>query len=194
MDSFAKMVFNTSPDDEDKLLWQLIQTESCHASFDRLYEKYWEYTFDLAFARTKDLNLAEDITQGLFLRLWEKRASLTIANLPNYLFIAVKNGVLNWIKSEQRKYPLTDTLMELKEAGTATDYTILYEELLSIHDRLVDQFTPAQQEIYHMRFEEDLTTKEIAEKLGISRKTVQNQVHLCVTKVKKALSLLYTFF
>src|SRR5690606_27992434 len=103
MNSFAKMVFNASTDDEDKQLWHLIQTAGCHASFDRLYEKYWEYVFELAFVRTKDLNLAEDITQGLFLRLWEKRQSLTITSLPNYLFIAVRNGVLNWIKAEQRK-------------------------------------------------------------------------------------------
>lgn len=188
------MAFDKSTDDEDKKLWQLIQTLSCHASFDRLYEKYWAYVFEFAYARTKDLNLAEDITQGLFLRLWEKRRSLTINNIRNYLFIAVKNEVLNWIKVEQRKSPLTATLAELKEADIATDHSLLYQELLSIHDELIDQFTPAQQEIYHMRFREDLTTKEISEKLGISRKTVQNQVHLCVTKLKKAISLLYMLF
>ncbi|MFC3197663.1 sigma-70 family RNA polymerase sigma factor [Parapedobacter deserti] len=194
MDSFARMAFDRSTDDEDKRLWHLIQTASCHASFDRLYEKYWAYVFELAYARTKDLNLAEDITQGLFLRLWEKRQSLQITNIRSYLFIAVKNGVLNWIKAEQRKTPLTATLAELQEADTATDHSLLYQELLSIHDELIDRFTPAQQEIYHMRFRDDLTTKEIADKLGISRKTVQNQVHLCVTKLKKALSLLYTIF
>lgn len=192
MNSFAKMVFNASTDDEDKRLWHLIQTASCHASFDRLYEKYWEYVFDLAFVRTKDLKLAEDITQGLFLRLWEKRESLTLTHIPNYLFIAVRNGVLNWIKAEQRKYPLTDTLAALKEAGTETDHTLLYQELLSLHEQLVDRFTPAQQEIYQLRFNEDLTTKEIASRLGISRKTVQNQLHLCVTKLRKALALLNT--
>lgn len=194
MGSFAKMAFNTSTEEEDKRLWHLIQTASCHASFDRLYEKYWEYVFGLAFSRTKDLNMAEDLTQGLFLRLWEKRQSLTIANIPGYLFIAVKNGVLNWIKTEQRKFPLTATLAELKETDTAADHSMLYQELLSIHDQLVDQFTPAQQEIYRMRFNEDLTTKEIAGKLGISRKTVQNQVHLCVTKLRKALGVLTTLF
>lgn len=187
------MVFNTSTEDEDRLLWHLIRTESCHASFDRLYEKYWEYVFELAYARTKDLDLAEDITQGLFLRLWENRQSLTIANTPGYLFIAVKNGVLNWIKAEQRKYPLTDTLAAIMEADTGSDHAVLYRELLSIHDQLVDRFTPAQQEIYRMRFNEDLTTKEIASRLGISRKTVQNQLNLCVTKLKKAITLLYTF-
>ena len=194
MDSFAKMVFNASTDDEDKRLWHLIQTADCHASFDRLYEKYWEYVFELAFVRTKDLNLAEDITQGLFLRLWEKRQSLTITSLPNYLFIAVRNGVLNWIKAERRKYPLTDTLTALKEADTEADHTLLYRELLSLHNQLVDRFTPAQQEIYQMRFNEDLTTKEIASRLGISRKTVQNQLHLCITKLRKALALLSAVF
>ena len=188
------MAFNVSTADEDKQLWRLIQTASCHASFDRLYEKYWEYVFELAYARTNDLDLAEDITQGLFLRLWEKRESLTIANFPSYLFIAVKNGVLNWIKAEQRKYPLTDTLTALMEADTASDHAVLYRELLAMHDQLVDRFTPAQQEIYCMRFNEDLTTKEIANRLGISRKTVQNQLHLCVTKLRKALGGLTTLF
>lgn len=194
MDSFAKMAFNRSTDDEDRRLWQLIQTASCHTAFDRLYEKYWEYVLALAFARTKDLDLAEDITQGLFLRLWEKRQSLDIANIQSYLFIAVRNGVLNWLKAEQRKYPLAETLTALQEADTESDHTVLYRELLALHDQLVDRFTPAQQEIYLMRFNEDLTTKEIASRLGISRKTVQNQLNLCVTKLRKALGVLTTLF
>lgn len=185
---------NVSPEDEDTLLWEQIRTAGCHASYDRLYEKYWAYVFELAYARTKDLSLAEDITQGLFLRLWEKRQSLNILSIRSYLFISVKNSVLNWIKAEQRRYSLTDTLDALTEADadTGSDYAVLYRELLAVHDQVIGRFTPAQQEIYQMRFNEDLTTKEIAGRLGISRKTVQNQLHHCVTKLRKALAVLGT--
>ncbi|MGK6352013.1 RNA polymerase sigma factor [Parapedobacter sp. DT-150] len=174
----------------DRELLHRLREGVCYDAFTELYERHWHYVYHLAVARTGETGIAQDITQSLFLDLWENRQLRRIDDLRAYLFMSVRNRVLNWIKTEHRKYLTSDIISGLKSEGLPADHLLRYRELMQLHERVVSSFTPSQQVIYRLRYQEDLNTGQIAEQLGISRKTVQNQLRNCVLRLRKVLTVL----
>lgn len=184
-------MFTTKEDKaEDDLLLQQIKANNGSA-FDALYDKYWERVYNAAYKRLKDADYAKDITQDIFMQIWNKRKEMDIGHFAPYLFTAVRNNVFKWMQKEQKFTPIPELLAHLAEAKDQTDAELLRKEFMHRYEALVNTLTPAQQEIFRMRFHDDLTTKEIAEKLNITRKTVQNQLGKSVIQLRDSLDLLY---
>lgn len=184
-------MFTTREDKvEDDLLLQQIKANN-ELAFDALYGKYWEQVYNAAYKRLKDADSAKDITQDIFLQIWHKRKEMNIAHFAPYLFTAVRNNVFKLMLKEQKFTPIPELLAHLAQAKEQADAELLRKEFMLKYEALVNTLTPAQQEIFRMRFHEDLSTKEIAEKLNITRKTVQNQLGKSVIQLRDSLELLY---
>lgn len=174
---------------QDKQLLQKIAT-GCEDSFNTLYERYWENTYVSAYKRLKDADLAKDIVQEIFTHIWCKRETLQIDNLPAYLHVAVRNRVFKQMAMEKLSHPFFAVLERLPSLQQQTDSNLLAKEFYKTYQALVNSLPAKKQHIYRLRFENDLSTKDIAEQLGLSRKTVQNQLTKAVEFLKTALSLL----
>jgi RNA polymerase sigma-70 factor (ECF subfamily) len=161
------------------------------AAFHLLYERYWEQVYNSAYKRLNDADYAKDITQDIFLQLWSRRKDLDIAYVPGYLYTSVRNNVFKWMEKEQRFTTIPDLLACLEQQSDQADVELLRKEFMLKYETLVNSLPAAQQTIFKLRFHEDLSTKEIAEKLDISRKTVQNQLGKSVTQLRDALDMLY---
>lgn len=171
---------------DDKLLLQQMRDGSSNA-FDALYDKYWEDVYVAAYRRLGDAAYAKDITQDIFLQLWLRKDEINIDNLTSYLFTSVRNNVFKWLDKEQRYTPIPELLAHLESSRDQADAELLKKELLAKYERIVSTLTPGQKEIFRLRYHEDLTTEEIADKLNISRKTVQNQLRKSVVQVRSSL-------
>ncbi len=173
-----------APNPSDKLLLQQLQNDDTTA-FDALYDKYWGLVYTAAYKRLRDANYAKDITQDIFLQLWNRRHELHIENLTAYLYTSVRNNVLKWMEKEQRITPISD-LME-QSAKDRADASVLRKEFMRKYENLINTLTPSQQQIFRMRYQQELSTAEIAEKLNISRKTVQNQLGKSAANLRELL-------
>lgn len=156
-------------------------------AFDSLYERHWEKAYNQAFKKLNNPDLAKDIIQEVFIYLWTHRETNFIENLEAWLFSAVRNNVFRELKKAQQFIPIPDLLIELRSYYNEADANALQKELMEAYHRLVNAMPPAQQTIYKMRFEENLSTEAIAEQLHISRKTVQNQLTRAVILLKTSL-------
>jgi RNA polymerase sigma-70 factor (ECF subfamily) len=123
----------------------------------------------------KDIDAAEDVVQEMFVKLWESRATLSIDRSVNsYLYRAVRNTCLNYLKHQQVKQ---EHLLHVERSDSATHEDPLSElELQQRIDKILDGLPTECRRVFELSRSEGLKYKEIAEKLSISVKTVENQM------------------
>jgi len=174
---------------EDKLLLLKLK-EGNSAAFDAIYEKYWQQLYAAAFKRLQDPDQAKDTIQDIFLQLWLKREESNIDNLPAYLFSSVKNRVFNWMERERKFTPVPDILLQLEVSMDHADAGLLRREFMQTYEALIATLSPSKQMIFRMRYQQELSTAEIADQLQISRKTVQNQLAKAIAQLRASLLLI----
>jgi RNA polymerase sigma-70 factor (family 1) len=175
---------------DDELLLQQIGLGS-KDSFNLLYEKYWEKTYADAYKRLQDEDGAKDVIQDIFTHIWLKRDTLQINNLPAYLNIAVRNKAIKFLAKQKLKHPFFEILDTMPAAHVQADSNVLWKEFLQAYEALLNLLPEKRQVIFRMRFQDDLSTKDIASELGITRKTVQNQLTKAVEQLR--ISLIHFF-
>lgn len=178
-------------ENQDHLLLQKL-SEGSAESFNILYEKYWGKVYTSAIKRLRNHDQAQDITQDIFAALWLKRKELHIDNLPAYLHVAVRNKILNLFEKEKHYVPFEQLITNnIQLYGEQADAVALRNEFLHAYKALVDSLPGERKKIFRFYYDEGLSTEEIANHLGLSRKTVQNQLGRAVTYLKANLSHLF---
>lgn len=183
---------NHTAADEDASLLREIE-RGCKSSFDRLFNKYWENSYNEAYKRLKDKDQAKDVVQEIFTHIWIKRETLQIENLPAYLNVAIRNKIFKLAAKQKLSHPFFDLFDNIEEARSS-DGPLLTKEFLKSYDALVNTLPSKKQLIFRLRHHEDMSTKEIAQQLGLSRKTVQNQLSRAVELLKMSLFILLIMF
>ncbi len=160
------------------------------SAFEQMFRTYYEPLCRYANTLLKDSDEAEEVTQGLFLSIWEKREDLEITlSLKAYLYRAVHNHCLNRIKhfgvrETHRAYSLhfqTDSHDSVTEA-------IYGSELEKRIERAVSKLPEQCQVVFRMSRFEELKYQEIADQLGLSIKTIENQIGKALKIMRKELA------
>ncbi|HLR37904.1 MAG TPA: sigma-70 family RNA polymerase sigma factor [Chitinophagaceae bacterium] len=173
--------------DDHELLTRLQQDNE--KAFNEIYDRYWSLVYTDAFRRVKSHAKAQDLTQDLFIKLWTRRKELDISNLRAYLRVGIRNRVFNLFEKERRYVPF-EKLLQLPVEENQADITAIRNEFMAAYQALVDALPEKRQKIFRYRFDDGLSTEEIAEKLNISRKTVQNQLGRATSSVRSELTQL----
>jgi len=148
-------------------------------AFEHIFQKYKGKIFHFVGKILCDKHLAEDITQNVFLSVWEHRQNIIPEkNFQAYLYTIAKNLVYR----ETEKKILASNYEEhikqnhFNEEDFSTEQTIeanLLEETI-LH--LINKLPEARRKIFLLHFMEDLSNKEIAKQLSISEENVEMQV------------------
>ena len=171
----------TTTNDAD-LLWQIGQGNS--DAFNLLYEKYWQKSYNDAHKRLQDHDAAKDIVQEIFTYIWVKRETLHIDNLPAYLNVAVRNKVYKFLDKQKLNSPFFEILEAIPTTHLQADANVLWKEFSSSYEAHLTDLPTKRQAIFRMRYQDDLSTKDIASQLGLSRKTVQNQLGKAIDQLR----------
>ena len=146
-------------------------------AFTEIYNRYWAEMYYHAFRMLKDEESAKDVVQDIFSNLWSKSGSLhEEIKLSGHLYIAVRNKIFNLIaKNKVRNDYLSSIAAYVTEV--ANDASLLDEkELLALVEAEIQNLPPKMREIFELSRKENLSHKEIAEKLNISDQTVKKQI------------------
>lgn len=134
--------------------------------------------------------VAEEIVDDSFLKVWQRHADFNaLPALKSFLYIAVKNACLDYLKSPKNK-PLeniSDLDGELPSPDSV-EAKMIYSELLGLIFREVEQLPEKQKQVFLMSYIEGLTTEEIAERLAISTNAVFINKHEATKTMRKVLS------
>lgn len=147
------------------------------SAFEELMRRHEPRIFQFALKIVKSPELAQEISQDVFLKIWEKRTSLnTIESLPAWLFSLAKNQSLNSLREIARRYAHEEKYAAAQDESLDGEAEIQYNDLKKIAAVLIDQLSPQRRIIYRMKVEQGLSTGEIAAKLNLSPSTVRTQL------------------
>lgn len=181
----------TSLDNENDLLSALAKGHE--DALKVIYQKYWDRLFLSAYNVLKDKEACEDIIQEIFIQLWQRRESLHITtSLPAYLFTATRYQVFHVIRKSAGRQELFEDL-DKRLLADAPDIPLYIKEIQERVNVAVENLPDKCREIYKLSREEHLSYREIAEKLQISPKTVENQITIALKRLRGTLGDLMFF-
>jgi len=158
----------------DTELQKRLQSQDQNA-FEILFDRYWKRMYAYAFKIYKEEAICEDIVQEIFISLWEKSATNTILNLEGYLLRAVKYKIANHIRDLKFDSGHLEILQSIPHP-TKTDKHLVYREFEAEVFREIKKLPPRSQEVLILSRLENYTNIEIAQKLGLSVRTVEKHI------------------
>ncbi len=121
-----------------------------------------------------DKGRAEDIVQNVFIRTWEQRNTLkTEFRIKSFLYRAVHNEFIDQYRKRKSVSSVEKKYLDEMERITTADDAILLERLFSFVQREIQNLPPKCKKIFLMSKEEGCTNHEIAERLNVSKKTIE---------------------
>ncbi|MFY9154438.1 MAG: RNA polymerase sigma-70 factor [Prolixibacteraceae bacterium] len=155
-----------------------------------IFNNYYQPLCHLSQYYLEDEDEAKGVVQEVFVKLWDIRNELNEeSNLRNYLFTLVKNNCLNILKRQQillkhhEKIRWMEMHYQYESLSRMGDDFLEFDELKEEIDQAIQNLPKHCRVVFEMSRFQDLKNREIAEKLGISQKTVE--AHL--TKALKIL-------
>ncbi len=154
-----------------------------------IYKKYWSQLYTSAFNMLQDQQACEDIIQDLFINLWNKREQIEIkASLKSYLFASVRYEVYRQVRHGSVREDIFENIQDRLQ--TPSEYgNIEHRELLSYINSIVNNLSEKCKVVYKLSREEQLSHKEIASRLDISPKTVENHLNKALRQLRISLGL-----
>lgn len=174
-------------------------------AFEAIYLDFFDMLFYLAVGYISDRERARELVQDAFMKLWEHRETISNqTNIKNYLYTIVKNSCLNDLREREiiarnnREY-LIPELKYRQEAleGFADSFSDV-ESLMEVVEKAIEGLPDDIRTTFRLNRYENLTYKEISEKLDISPKTVEARISKALkmlrSDLKEYLPLVQLFF
>jgi len=155
-----------------------ISTEISGQVFEQVFKSHFKALHAYAFTILKDEDAAEDIVQQVFYKLWERREQTEInQSVSAYLYRMVYNDSLNFIKHQKVKAAHQSyTRHTMNEGAEHISKRLVAKELSEKIQIALNKLPEQCRTIFQMSRFEELKYKEIADKLNLSVKTIENQM------------------
>lgn len=156
--------------------------------YHRAFKEYYKPIRNFIYFKCSDADLAEDLTQDVFIKLWEVRNRIDKKTIKSYLYTIAQNTTFNHLKRQQlhfkfiknpsadREFDSPEKIMEMKE----------YDERLQ---RVMTELPDGGREVFLMNRLEDMTYNEIADRLGLSVKAVEKRMSKVLKIIREKLGV-----
>ena len=161
-------------------------------AFEQLFFDYQPRLVYFLVGLTHDKEVSRDIAQDLFLTLWKDRVKLKdVRSFSSYLFQMARFTVYDYFDRLAVSEKYTNEFLLEASVSQSEEEALFARELQSIISRTVEQMSPQRKLIYQMSREQGLSNDEIATRLNISKRTVENHLTAALAILRK---VLYLFF
>ena len=166
-------------------------SQSDKKAFKILFQAFYAKLLNYAFVIVKNHETAEDIVLEVFNTLWQKRTSLqSIARLDSYLYTCTKNKTIDFHRKNAKMMQVgfDDPCYREFISHQNPEKRLLNQELFDILDQAILDLPEKTRLVYRLIKEDGLKYQEVADLLGTSVKTVNNQLIQAVKVVRKHVS------
>jgi RNA polymerase sigma-70 factor (family 1) len=155
-------------------------------AFKKLFNHYKDILFGYSFKMLKSQDLAHEVVQEVFLKIWINRKKLNPeVNIKAYLFKAVKNQVLNTIRKLTNEEALKRKIQIIQVTHhNDVEDNFLFEQYIQIKNQAEALLPPKRKLIYELSRYDGLNHDQIANQLNLSKNTVKDQIVKAVKFIK----------
>jgi RNA polymerase sigma-70 factor (ECF subfamily) len=163
--------------EDDKEYVECLKNDDLIA-FDALFHKYSASLYAFVLSITRDSFAAEEVTQLVFLKVWEKREQIKEhLSFKSFLFSVAYHETISWLRKEKsEKMRIGEFVRSSGFQTSETEQTVEFRNIEGLANHLIQEMPEKRKEIFRLSREQGFSNKEIAVKLGISIKTVENQM------------------
>ncbi len=157
-------------------------------AFESVFKAYYQDLVNYSHQFIQLQAISEEIVQDVFVSYWERRDTVEIkSSLKSYLYRAVKNRTINYIRlqlpKDQKTSDIDEVPIMVAEESGSEDLSLLHKLISSEINKL-----PAKcRTIFLLSRTEGLSHKEIAEELDLSVKTIENQIGIALKRLREVL-------
>lgn len=179
----------------DNSIIEALQNGS-HKAFEDVFVAYFDKVKYLLNGLLRSESDAEELAQDIFVKLWMNRQSID----PNkafstYIYTIARNTALNYLKHKLVEENFKNSFNESDaETADSSDEILFAKEISLLIEMAVCRMPAQRRRIYQMSRKKGIPNQEIAEELGISKKTVENQLSLALQEIKHVISAFLIFF
>jgi RNA polymerase sigma-70 factor (family 1) len=180
----------TLPNRELLLLKRL--SEGDRAAFDQIFHTHWDLVYSAALVMVKSAEMAGDISQDVFLSLWENRhKAIVIENIQGFLY----NNVKFLVHKRLRRMKVEDAYVQYlayKSSVTATtpeqENSFAAKQLQTSLQEGVAKLPPQQQRAFKLSREQGLSHEQISKIIGVSKSTVKDYIVRSIAYLRQHLT------
>jgi len=181
---------NQGRDTELELLYSVAAGNE--QAFSELFYEHHQHLAAYVYKLTSSRELAEEVVQDIFMKIWDNRESLTeVKNFRTWLFVISKNHTLNCLrviikdKLKQKEFLKQESWSIISEPVLMNTGGIIDIEEYEKAMDAINQLPPQQQKVFILRRLKNMKYQEIAQQLSVSRETVKSYLKLANSSIAK---------
>ena len=171
----------------DKALIALLQAGDREA-FETIYRRHLPALYSITYKRLQHREQTEDVLQEVFARIWTGRERLQIEDLTAYLHAAVRNETINYITRNKKALAFYEPFEAIFLENDTPEGRLIARDLLDLVYAYAATLPEKKKQVFLLHVRNKLSTREIADELGISVKTAQNQLRSALQGLKPHLA------
>jgi len=164
------------------------------AAFDAIYDRYWEVMYQGAYRRLRNKQQCREIIQDVFVDLWLRRGKVDINNIKAYLLTAVRFQIYKLAPKEKAAHAFLEPHETMAASLCGAEANLIEKEFMRFVRSWLEVLPQKRRKVFLMHIDDNLSTKEIAELLCVSQKTVQNQLGTAMQSLRLHIAGFFTFF
>lgn len=154
-------------------------------AFEYVFKQYYPELARFALSLLKNKTSAEEVVQEVFVKMWEKRSSINIkTSLKPYLYTAVKNRSFNYLSNKANQLSSLENGSNSASPLARADQQLSEKELKAILQKAIQGLPDKCRVIFMLSRNHKYSYQEIADKLDISKKTVEAQMGIALKKLR----------
>lgn len=153
-------------------------------TFESIFNGYYKDLKRFMFFKTQDVNLAEDIAQETFVKLWDNCKNVDHSKVKSYLYTVATNLFYN-IKKHEKVVSNYKSQNQNTSTKITPEFLLIEKEYLEKIENAIADLPAKQREVFLLNRIEKKKYKEIAVELGISVKAVEKRMHLALKVMRE---------
>lgn len=157
-----------------------------HKAYEGIFMTYFPKVKYYIKGFVKSIDIAEELTQHVFLKIWENRQSLVISvkGFESYVFTIAYRQTIDYIRSKQVRESFYNDQMILEPDTVCIEDEYIAEETILLVEMAIENMPEKRKKIYKLSRNDGVSNDKIAEQLDVSKRTVENHLSFAMKKIR----------